>query len=134
MFGQFHHRRMLLVAVVLGAIAVAAFELSSWEASRLTRTYKIGPPANIPVPGAASEGRLDGLAVEVVSEAGRRGGVRLEWVHSPEGPDEALRSKKVDLWPVLGMLPERQRQFHFSDPWMSAEPGLITKGPSSRTQ
>ena len=118
---------------MLGGLTVAAVEWSRRTEAALTRTYRMGTRATITEPGAASEGRLDGLAVEVVSEAARRAGVRLKWVYSPEGPDEALGSKRVDLWPVLGMLPERRNQFHFSAPWMAAERCLITRGPA-RTQ
>src|ERR1700722_17038791 len=46
------------------------------------------------------EGRVDALAVEVLAAAARRIGIHLNWVDCPEGPDQALHSKKVDLWPM----------------------------------
>src|ERR1700722_10316204 len=54
------------------------------------------------------EGRVDAMAVEVLAEAARRAGIHLQWVNCPEGPDGALRAKKVDLWPVSVVLPERK--------------------------
>jgi signal transduction histidine kinase/ActR/RegA family two-component response regulator len=74
------------------------------------------------------EGRVDALAVEVLAAAARRTGMRLKWVDCPEGPDQALRAKKVDLWPLVMALPERNRQFHITDPWLAGERSLVTKG------
>src|ERR1700689_3782329 len=74
------------------------------------------------------EGRVDALAVEVLAEAARRSGIHLNWVDCPEGPDQALRSKKVDLWPVVMALPERKSQFHITAPWLAGERSLVTKG------
>src|SRR5580704_2213253 len=74
------------------------------------------------------EGRVDALAVEVLAAAARRTGIHLHWVDCPEGPDQALRSKKVDLWPLVMALPERKSQFHITAPWLAAERSLVTKG------
>jgi signal transduction histidine kinase/CheY-like chemotaxis protein len=74
------------------------------------------------------EGRVDALAVEVLAMAARRLGMHLHWVDCPEGPDQALRSKKVDLWPVVMALPERKSRFHITDPWLAGERSLVTKG------
>src|SRR5215469_17116409 len=65
------------------------------------------------------EGRADALAVEILAAAARRTGLRLQWVECPEGPDRALRSKKVDLWPMTLDLPERRKQFHITEPWLA---------------
>jgi hypothetical protein len=66
------------------------------------------------------EGRLDALAVEILAAAARRPGLRLQWVERPEGPDRALRSKQVDLWPMTLDLPERRKQFYITEPWLAA--------------
>jgi signal transduction histidine kinase/CheY-like chemotaxis protein len=66
--------------------------------------------------------------VEVVNEAVRRAGLRVKWIESPEGPDQALRSGAVDLWPILADLPERSRFMHFTDPWITSGRLLITRG------
>jgi signal transduction histidine kinase/ActR/RegA family two-component response regulator len=79
------------------------------------------------------EGRVDSLAVEVVSEAARRIGLRLQWLDCPEGPDQALKTKKVDLWPIAMPLPERRNLFHITEPWLASERCLVTKGaPATR--
>ena len=74
------------------------------------------------------EGRVDALAVEVLAMAAHRLGIRLNWVDCPEGPDQALRSKKVDLWPLVMALPERKSKFHITEPWLAGERSLVTKG------
>src|ERR1700693_3372255 len=74
------------------------------------------------------EGRVDALAVEVLAMAARRTGMHLKWVDCPEGPDQALRSKKVDLWPLVMALPERNSQFHITPPWLAGERCLVTRG------
>jgi signal transduction histidine kinase/ActR/RegA family two-component response regulator len=74
------------------------------------------------------EGRVDALAVEVLAAAARRTGIHLKWVDCPEGPDQALRSKKVDLWPLVLALPERKSRFHITEPWLAGERSLVTKG------
>jgi signal transduction histidine kinase/ActR/RegA family two-component response regulator len=74
------------------------------------------------------EGRVDALAVEVLAAAARRAGIHLKWVDCPEGPDRALRSGKVDLWPLVMMLPERKSHFHMTEPWLAGERSLVTKG------
>jgi signal transduction histidine kinase/ActR/RegA family two-component response regulator len=74
------------------------------------------------------EGRVDAMAVEVLAEAARRAGIHLQWVNCPEGPDGALRAKKVDLWPVSVVLPERKAHFYTTGPWLAGERCLVTKG------
>ena len=75
------------------------------------------------------EGRVDALAVEVVAAAARRIGLRVQWVEWPAGPDGALRSGKVDIWPLAMELPERKNRFHITEPWLAGERCLVTKGP-----
>src|SRR6185312_16230640 len=74
------------------------------------------------------EGRVDALAVEVLAEAARRAHMQLKWVDCPEGPDRALRSGKVDLWPMMTVSPARKEYVHITDPWLAGDRCLVTKG------
>ncbi len=56
--------------------------------------------------------------VEVVTEAAKRSGVRLEWVFAPQGAEEAMQKGAVDLWPIFGDMPERHKWFHITEPWL----------------
>jgi len=91
--------------------------------------YRIGVRNHALTPGARSDGRIDSLAAEVVAEAARRAGMAVQWIECPEGPDQALRSRKVDLWPTVTPTPQRLKYLHVSDPWMMIEQCLVSKGP-----
>jgi len=115
----------------LTAIAVLCATLASvyaWRPRHHSRLLRAGIRNNSLSTSLSPEGRVDALAVEVLAEAARRIGIPLRWVDCPEGPDRALRSKKVDLWPVVMALPERKSQFHITDPWLAGERSLVTKG------
>ena len=128
MLELFQRRR---VWAVTGAGLLAMTLAAVWLLHRpyAGRTYRIGVRTNSPYSIVAADGRVSGIAVDVLSEAARRAGIHLRWIPSPEGPDEALGEKKVDLWPVLTMLSEPRRGVHISDPWLSGDSYVISKGP-----
>jgi signal transduction histidine kinase/CheY-like chemotaxis protein len=116
----------------LAAIVVVCATLGSvyvwWPHNHSRLVLRAGIRNNSLSTSLSPEGRVDALAVEVLAEAARRTGIHLNWVDCPEGPDQALRSKKVDLWPVVMALPERKSQFHITEPWLAGERSLVTKG------
>jgi PAS domain S-box-containing protein len=73
-----------------------------------------------------SQGRPYGSVIDLLREAARRAGVRLDWIQVPAGPDRALSDGIVDLWPIVNQLPERKR-FHFSEPYAQATYWLVTE-------
>src|ERR1044072_2429171 len=81
--------------------------------------FRIGFQRSPPYQEIDGAGAPMGPAIEIVAEACRRRGLRIEWVHSPEGPEASLRAGKVDLWPLLGDLPERRKFLYISGPWMT---------------
>ena len=118
-------------------LAVAAALAALWSWSRFgrrppipKRTLSIGyqhnPPYQVHRPGSPPTG----LSVETVSEAARRAGIPLDWKEVPAGPDSALQSGAVDLWPLITDLPERRRKLHISAPWMQAQHALVVRGGS----
>jgi signal transduction histidine kinase/CheY-like chemotaxis protein len=116
----------------LAAIAVVCATLASvyvWRPHDYSHlVLRAGIRNNSLSASLSPEGRVDALAVEVIAAAARRSGIHLNWVDCPEGPDQALRSKKVDLWPLVMALPERDSQFHVTAPWLAGERCLVTKG------
>jgi signal transduction histidine kinase len=54
----------------------------------------------------------------------------MEWKEFPAGPDQALQSGAVDLWPLITDLPERRRILHISAPWLQAEHALVLRDAS----
>src|SRR5262249_17809182 len=91
------------------------------------RTYRVGLRSESRLP-SAPEGRVDRLSMDVVSEAARRAGIRLEWVDTPEGPDDALLKKRIDLWPLPSIVPGRSPEIHITDPWLANARCLVTRG------
>jgi hypothetical protein len=52
----------------------------------------VDPPDQV----ATKSGEPTGFAVELVREAAKRRGIRLQWVEHPESSEGALRGKAVD--------------------------------------
>ena len=91
----------------------------------LTRTYRIGFERSPPRQYVDSNGKPYGPIIEMISEAARRAGVRIEWVYTSLGPDKALGTGQVDLWPLLTQLPSRS-SFYFSESYLQYNYGLLT--------
>ena len=122
-------RRRLIAGLVV--VVAAASGWAFWAATRHPefpkRTLRIGyqhnPPYQVHRPGQPPTG----LSVETVAEAARRAGIPLEWTEVPAGPDKALPSGAVDLWPLITDLPERRRTLYISAPWMQAQHALVLR-------
>jgi len=79
--------------------------------------FRIGFQEAPPYQIAKPDGSPAGPAIDIVSEAARRQGILLEWIHAPEGPQPALVSGRIDLWPLLADLPERRARLYVTEPW-----------------
>lgn len=109
---------MVAIAVVLcGGSALLIWHLGIYRTLD-QQVYRVGadnaPPYSVLRPGQPPTG----LAVEVLKEAARRKGVRLTFVETTLGVDEAFRRNIVDLWPAATDTPERRQWLHVSDPWL----------------
>ncbi len=119
-------RRFAFVSIAVACLTLGIYLLWRHNHARVTlragiRNHSLDNKLN---PG----GRVDALSVEVVAAAARRTGMRLEWVECPEGPDRALRSKKIDIWPMTLDLPERKKRFHVTEPWLAGAVGAGVAG------
>jgi signal transduction histidine kinase/DNA-binding response OmpR family regulator len=114
--GPKHYRYITIAAGAVAALAVAGVCLLNQE-STVKRTLRIGfqktPPYHFP----DSTGRASGPSVEIIRTAAERRKIKLEWIFSPQGPERALASGAVDLWPIVGDLPERHGLLYISPPW-----------------
>jgi signal transduction histidine kinase/CheY-like chemotaxis protein len=128
-FGRLRWRIPALGALLL-AIAAGACILLRSRADFGGRTFRIGfehsPPDQLVLP----DGSPAGPAIEIVREAARRRGIRLQWVHMPSGPEQALSSGAVDLWPMLNDLPGRRSRFYFAKAWCSRRFWLLVEPKS----
>ena len=93
------------------------------------RVFRIGfeeaPPNHL----VGADGQPDGLAVEVVREAARRAGVRLQWVFVPNA-FAAISQGQIDLYGLMTELPERLPVVYFSEPWRTATYALVWRSDS----
>ncbi|MEO8131250.1 MAG: response regulator, partial [Bryobacteraceae bacterium] len=89
------------------------------------------PPYSEVSPG----GMPQGLAVDILKDAANRLAIELEWVAVMDtAPDKALREGLVDLWPIVGITPERKRVMHITEPWFTNAYCLVSlKNQSVRT-
>jgi len=110
------YRYLAIAAASVAALAVAGVSLANRELP-IRRTLRIGFQNSAPYHFPDSSGQASGPAVEIVRTAARRRKIKLEWVFSPQGPERALASGAVDLWPIVGDLPERRKLLYISPPW-----------------
>jgi PAS domain S-box-containing protein len=103
---------------------ILALVIGAWFGSRLLRpriqdrVYTIGWQSSPPFQQKAEDGSPAGLAIDLVRDAARRRGIRLKWVWHPDSSEAALRSREVDLWPLMTITPEREKVVHISKPYL----------------
>ncbi len=85
--------------------------------------YQHNPPYQVRNLGAPPTG----LAAETVAEAARRAGLAFEWTEIPEGPDEALRTAAIDVWPLITIRPERKGKLYISAPYLQTNHVLVMR-------
>ncbi|QOY87024.1 ATP-binding protein [Paludibaculum fermentans] len=107
----------VVAVVACGGAAVLIWHLGMYR-TLSQHAFRVGadnaPPYSVLRPGQPPTG----LAVEVLREAARRKGIRLIFVETQVGVDEAFRRNLVDLWPAATDTPERRKWLHVSDPWL----------------
>src|ERR1043165_4633854 len=92
----------VLVLVIGGALSCWYFttRLPPIPQRPLRIGFEPNPPFQI-----RTDGGFGGLAIEIVNEAARRQGIRLQWVETGTSSDEAFQKGLVDLWPLMTDLP-----------------------------
>ena len=65
------------------------------------------------------DGNVEGLSVDVLSEAARNSGIPIRFVPvTGVQLDEALRKGLVDVWPAASITEERRKWLHLTEPWL----------------
>ena len=88
------------------------------------RTLRIGFEPNPPFQ-IRTESGFSGIAVEIVDDAAKRAGLRLQWVQTGLSSEASFQKGLVDLWPLMADLPERRKYLHFSRPWLHSSHVLL---------
>lgn len=91
------------------------------------RAVRIGYEHSPPVQLVDDQGHLRGPVFEMLSKAAALSKVRLEWIHCPEGPDRALASGRVDLWPLIADIPARRGKLTITPPYLRSRYWLISR-------
>jgi signal transduction histidine kinase len=98
------------------------------------RVYRMGYENQEPQHFQGKDGKPTGLAVELIGEAARRRRIRLEWVLAPESSEAALKSGKVDLWPMMTIRPERKGVIYITDPFRESTVSVFVRIGSPYTR
>jgi ABC-type amino acid transport substrate-binding protein len=99
-----------------------------------SREIRIGVDQAAPYQSWGKGGGPVGFSVEVLNEAARRKHLRLRWMECPEGPTRALKSKKVDMWPLLTVEAGRQLGLYVPEPWVENQYATVWKRDEAETQ
>ena len=98
------------------------------------RVYTVGTDNSYPYHFFNQKGEIEGMAAEVLQEAARRAGIRLEWRIQPDGPAASMRAKSVDIWPLLAANPERWPYIHFTEPFLQNSYVILTSNSRFRSR
>jgi signal transduction histidine kinase len=104
-----------IAAVLLLSAAVAA-------AQPLVMGYSQFPPLSY----RTSSGLAAGLVVEVMEEAARREGIRLEWRYAAGGGPDLLQARTVEAWPTLHTPQPLPKGVFATDPWWHIDTQVLT--------
>lgn len=109
----------VLAAATLG-VALAAWQVHLASELRST-TYRIGFGDDPPFQFRGAQAIPTGVAVEIVKEAARRRGIRLDWVQPPHFAASAIEHNEVALWVLMTDLPQRRQHVYLSEPFLTTE-------------
>src|SRR5688572_449214 len=129
-------RSTLIAAGVVVLLAAGYFVANRLSPRIDDRIYRIGWQHVPPFQHKADDGSPAGLAVDLIHDAARRRGIRLQWVWYPESSEAALRKREVDLWPLITITPQRQREkaIYISKPYLQHDHNLLVLASSKYSQ
>jgi diguanylate cyclase (GGDEF)-like protein/PAS domain S-box-containing protein len=122
------HARTILVAATLGA---AVCVLSFAHLGTSGKPIRVGVNHSPPYSTIDADGKPRGFSVELITEAARRRGMAIQWVVANEGPDAALASGRVDIFPLVTDTPSRRGHIFFSEPYLRTRFSLLVPGHSA---
>ena len=116
-----HPWRYGLIAAALAFGAWAAVSRGAESGGTLRAGYaEFSPYVSIDEHGGPT-----GLAVQLVREAAKQSGVRLEWV-AVDDAEKALRTGQIDLYPILTVSDDRKCGLYASVPWWESSQSLLS--------
>jgi signal transduction histidine kinase len=108
----------LAAALLLAPPAVWIYHRFSMLTLARGTTLRVGmqdsPPWYFQGAGNAATGPVH----EIIEQAARRQGLVLVWVVDAAGPNHALDRDVVDVWPLMGRLPNRITKYQITTSWL----------------
>jgi signal transduction histidine kinase/CheY-like chemotaxis protein len=126
-------RRCGWAAVVLTVVTSALIVERSKTPDLRGRSFRVGFEESPPVQYVKADGGPSGAVIDILSEAARRRGIRLVWVHSHAGAEQSLTARETDLWPIFSDLPWRKPNFFVSRPYAFVRYWLVVDQESPLT-
>jgi PAS domain S-box-containing protein len=114
-------RKPIVGAIVIIALAVGLQLWRSLNHPDHDRVYRIGYGLDFPYHFQGADGKPAGLAVDMVAEAARRRGIKLEWRTPATAGMTPIQNGEIDLWVLLTIRPERRSLVHLTEPYLIAE-------------
>ena len=114
---------VLSVLIIVGGV-LAALHLVH-RGGNFDRPLRIGFQTSPPYHFPDKDGNPSGPAVDLIRVAAKRRHIPLNWVYSTGGPEKALSTGSVDLWPVVAELPNRETLLYVSKAWARISYALI---------
>ncbi len=123
-------KRGIALTVLFTVAVAAALWLHFRPRDPGQQVYRIGWMLSPPFQVRGEGGKPTGLAIDLVAEAARRRGIKLQWSFWQSSSESALRTKSADLWPLITITPERLKSFHITQPYLEAEYALLVREDS----
>ena len=118
--------RWVRYAVPLAVLATAGFGTIWWKSTDNARVYRIAANRTSQYIHVSPEGRISGLVYDVMTEAARRGKVRLQWVLTNEPADLSFQKNVFDIYPTATRSEWRNRHLHFTPSWLVSSMVLLS--------
>jgi two-component system, cell cycle sensor histidine kinase and response regulator CckA len=117
-----------MVAIGLIGVIAAGFSWFLFRPGKIQdRVYTIGWEHNPPSQERGADGNPGGFGIDLIREAARRRGIRLQWVEMPHDSEAAIRSGRADLWPMMVITPERRKVLHLTEPFYRTEQCYVVR-------
>ena len=124
---------LFLPAIVAGILLIGGFVVAGWriydkmhDPRRATTPFRMGYFSSPPILLVQPDGTATGPLVDIVNQAALRRGIPIQWVYAPEGAEIAMPQRKIDMWPFIGIYPERKIVMHITEPWTTGAYWLVT--------
>ena len=122
------HRMMLTVCLVLLLLVVPVF-------AQAGQTVLVGYEQNHPMASTASDGKAQGIMIDLVEEVARREGWSIKYVPCVWSKClENLESEKIDLLVGIAHTPERAQKYSYNQHTVISNWGLLYSRPGQKIE